>query len=173
MGVKGQEVVQSFNGENVTIFMYYVLNEMPAGLRGLVTVGVVAAALSTLNSGLNSMSSVAIQDIYKPWKEARHGEQEDFHYVKAGRFGMAAAAIALGSMGILCFYWQQYTDMPLLSFALSVMVFAYTGLLGVYFTAIFTDRGSESSVLMALIAGFLTTLLLQAYVWDVVMGVIN
>lgn len=53
------------------------------------------------------------------------------------------------------------------------MVFAYTGLLGVYFTAIFTDRGSESSVLMALIAGFLTTLLLQAYVWDVVMGVIN
>ncbi|GAM62781.1 hypothetical protein JCM19232_1938 [Vibrio ishigakensis] len=53
------------------------------------------------------------------------------------------------------------------------MVFAYTGLLGVYFTAIFTDRGSEWSVLMALIAGFLTTLLLQAYVWDVVMGVIN
>lgn len=33
MGVEGQDVVQSFNGENVTIFMYYVLNEMPAGLR--------------------------------------------------------------------------------------------------------------------------------------------
>ncbi|PSW16924.1 sodium:solute symporter [Photobacterium sanctipauli] len=172
MGTDGQEVVQSFNGESVTIFMYYVLNEMPAGLRGLVTVGVVAAALSTLNSGLNSMSSVAIQDIYKPWKEARDGTQNDLHYVKAGRFGMAAAAIALGSMGILCFYWQQYTDMPLLAFALSVMVFAYTGLLGVYFTAIFTNRGGERSVAMALIAGFLTTLLLQAYVWDSVMTVV-
>jgi len=173
MGVEGKEVVQNFNGENVTIFMYYVLNEMPAGLRGLVTVGVVAAALSTLNSGLNSMSSVAVQDLYRPWKEARDGQQDDFHYVKAGRFGMAVAATALGSMGILCFYWQQYTDMPLLSFALSVMVFAYTGLLGVYFTAIFTKRGSEASVAMALIAGFLTTLLLQAYVWDSIMGVIN
>ncbi|MDN3683823.1 hypothetical protein QW180_06185 [Vibrio sinaloensis] len=69
MGIEGKEVVQNFNGENVTIFMYYVLNEMPAGLRGLVTVGVVAAALSTLNSGLNSMSSVAVQDLYRPWKE--------------------------------------------------------------------------------------------------------
>ena len=49
---------------------------------------------------------------------------------------------------------------------LSVMVFAYTGLLGVYFTALFTDRGSERSVAMALVASFLTTLLLQAYVWD-------
>lgn len=173
MGGGDKEVVQSFNGENVTIFMYYVLNEMPAGLRGLVTVGVVAAALSTLNSGLNSMSSVAIQDIYRPWKEARSGKQAELHYVTAGRFGMAAAAIALGSMAILCYYWQQYTDMPLLSFALSVMVFAYTGLLGVYFTAIFTNRGSESSVAMALVSGFLTTLLLQAYIWDSVMGVIN
>ena len=173
MGVEGQDVVQSFNGENVTIFMYYVLNEMPAGLRGLVTVGVVAAALSTLNSGLNSMSSVATQDLYKPWKEARDGQQDDVHYVKVGRFGMAIAAVALGSMGILCFYWQQYTDMPLLAFALSVMVFAYTGLLGVYFTALFTDRGSERSVAMALVAGFLTTLLLQAYVWDNTLGLIN
>ncbi|MCG9598386.1 sodium:solute symporter [Vibrio sp. Isolate25] len=173
MGGEGQDVVQNFNGESVTIFMYYVLNEMPAGLRGLVTVGVVAAALSTLNSGLNSMSSVATQDLYKPWKEARDGKQDDAHYVKVGRLGMAAAAIALGSMGILCFYWQQYTDMPLLAFALSVMVFAYTGLLGVYFTALFTDRGSERSVAMALVAGFLTTLLLQAYVWDNTFGLLN
>lgn len=172
MQIADKQVVQSFNGENVTIFMYYVLNEMPAGLRGLVTVGVVAAALSTLSSGLNSMSSVAIQDIYKPWKEVRSGKQEAMHYVNAGRLGMAIAAIALGCMGILCYYWQQYTNMPLLSFALSVMVFAYTGLLGVYFTAIFTHRGSETSVAMALVFGFLTTLLFQAYIWDSIMSLV-
>ena len=173
MGEGDKEVIQRFDGENITIFMYYVLHEMPAGLRGLVTVGVVAAALSTLNSGLNAMSSVMIYDIYRPWKEAKHGRQTDRHYVKAGRLGMVAAALALGGMGILCYYWQRYSDMPLLSFALSVMVFAYTGLLGVYFTALFTDRGSETSVAAALTTGFLTTLFLQAYVWDSVMGVIN
>ncbi|MEM0912159.1 MAG: sodium:solute symporter, partial [Pseudomonadota bacterium] len=55
-------------------------------------------------------------------------------------------------------------DMPLLNFALSVMIFSYSGLLGVYFTALFTSRGSAKSILYALIAGFLTPVLMQPYV---------
>lgn len=173
MGGGGKEVVQTFSGEKITIFMYYVLNEMPAGLKGLVTVGVIAATLSTLNSGINAMSSVAIQDIYRPYLEKRGIARDEMHYVRAGRHGMTYAAIALGLMAALCYYWQRHTDMPLLNFALSVMVFSYTGLLGVYFTAVFTKRGSEKSVLAALIVGFLVTLLLQPYVWDAVMKSIN
>lgn len=173
MGGADKEVVQTFSGEKITIFMYYVLHEMPAGLRGLVTVGVIAATLSTLNSGLNSMSSVAIQDIYRPWMEKRGRQRDELHYVHAGRIGMILAAIALGSMAALCYYWQRYSDMPLLNFALSVMVFSYTGLLGVYFTAVFTRRGSEASVLAALITGFVVTLCLQPYVWDALMQLIN
>ena len=63
-----RDIVQNFKGESVTIFMYYILNEMPEGLRGLVTVGAVAAALSSTNSVLGAMASVAIEDIYRPWK---------------------------------------------------------------------------------------------------------
>ena len=160
------EITQTFSGEKITIFMHYVLNEMPAGLRGLVTVGIIAAALSTLNSGLNSMSSVVIQDLYRPWRNKKGVRKTEQHFVYAGRMGMLVAAIALGSTAILSFYWQRYTDMPLLAFALSVMVFSYSGLLGVYFNALFTKRGNSSSVLVALIAGFLTTLFFQPYVQD-------
>ena len=160
------EIVQSFDGERITIFMYYVLNEMPAGLRGLVTVGIVAAALSTLNSGLNSMSSVLIEDFYRPWLRKRAQDRADRHYVRAGRLGMLFAGLALAGMATLSFYWQRYTDMPLLAFALSVMVFAYSGLLGVYFNALFTNRGNNVSALLALLAGFLTTLFFQPYIQD-------
>ena len=160
------EIVQTFNGENVTIFMYYVLNEMPAGLRGLVTVGIVAAALSTLNSGLNSMSSVMVEDFYRPWLIKSERTEHDLHFVKAGRVGMFIAACGLGGMAILSYFWQQYSDMPLLSFALSVMVFAYSGLLGVFFNALFTSRGNSTSALLALIIGFLTTLFFQPYIQD-------
>mgnify|MGYP001946354158 CR=1 FL=1 len=163
-----QNIVQSFQGEKVTIFMYYVLNEIPAGVKGLVTIGIIAAALSTLNSGLSSMSSVLIQDLYKPYleKKLKNSKQNinDMHYVTAGRYGMMIVGVALGLMAILCFYWQRYTDMPLLKFALSVMVFSYSGLLGVYFSALFTKRGSSNSVLAALIVGFIVTLLFQPYV---------
>jgi len=160
------EISQNFSGEKITIFMYYVLNEMPSGLRGLVTVGIVAAALSTLNSGLNSMSSVMIQDFYRPWLEKKTIRKAEKYFVNAGRFGMLLAALGLGSMAILSYYWQRYTDMPLLAFALSVMVFSYSGLLGVYFNALFTTRGNSTSVLVALIAGFTTTLLFQPYIQD-------
>jgi len=163
-----QSIVQSYQGEKVTIFMYYVLNEIPAGVRGLVTIGIIAAALSTLNSGLSSMSSVLIQDLYRPYLEKKlaksNSSVSDMHYVTAGRYGMVLVGLALGLMAIICFYWQRYTDMPLLKFALSVMVFSYSGLLGVYFCALFTKRGSNNSVLAALIVGFIVTLLFQPYV---------
>ena len=48
------------------------------------------------------------------------------------------------AMSVLCFYWQRYTEAPLLDFALAVMTFAYSGLLGVYFTLLFTRRGSSA-----------------------------
>ncbi len=164
--VAGDQIEQTFSGEKITIFMHFVLNEMPSGLRGLVTVGIVAAALSTLNSGLNSMSSVMIQDLYRPWLEKRNRIKEEKHFIFAGRLGMLITAIALSAMAILSYYWQKYTDMPLLAFALSVMVFSYSGLLGVFFNAIFTSRGNANTVLLALIAGFTTTLLFQTYVQD-------
>lgn len=159
-----QSFADSFGGEKVTVFMYYVLNEMPSGLRGLVVVGVIAAALSTITSGLNSMSSVLIADMYKPWRLKRQPDTGDQHFVRAGQAGMILTATALSAMAILCYYWQQYSDMPLLAFALSVMVFSYSGLLGVFFTALFSKRGNRYSVTAALLTGFAVTLLLQPYI---------
>ena len=162
------EVVQNFEGEKITIFMYYILNEMPEGMRGLVTVGAVAAALSSSNSVLGAMSSVAVEDLYRPWKE-KQGMSDEMHFVRAGRNAVLFFAVALSLMAMLSYYWQRYTELPLLSFALGVMAFAYTGLLGVFGAAIFTKRGNARTVPLALIAGFMTVLLLQPYVLGAVL----
>ena len=152
-----------FKGEKITIFMHYILTQIPPGLRGFVAVGVLAAA--AVNSGLISMSSVAVQDFYRPWIERRRQMLEE-HYVKAGRVGMVVLALALLGMSVLCFYWQRYSEAPLLEFALGVMTFAYSGLLGVYGTILFTRRGSTRSVIAALVAGFVAIGLQQHYVVD-------
>ena len=164
------DVVQKFDGEKITIFMYYILHEMPEGMRGLVTVGAVAAALSSSNSVLGAMASVAVEDLYKPWK-LKQGIRDEMYFVKAGRMAVLLFAVALSLMAMLSYYWQRYTDLPLLSFALGVMAFAYTGLLGVYGAAIFTDRGSARTVPLALLGGFVTVLLLQPYVLGGVLGI--
>lgn len=165
------EVIQKFDGEKITIFMYYILHEMPEGMRGLVTVGAIAAALSSSNSVLGAMSSVAIEDLYKPWKLAKDKSMDEMHFVRAGRNAVLFFAVALSLMAMLSYYWQKETELPLLSFALGVMAFAYTGLLGVYTAAIFTNRGNATTVLLSLIGGFTTVLLLQPYVLGAVFDV--
>lgn len=163
------DVVQSFDGESITIFMYYILNEMPEGLRGLVTVGAIAAALSSTNSVLGAMSSVAVEDIYKPWR-LKKGDVDEMHFVKAARYGVIFFAVVLSAMAIVSYFWQRYSELSLIGFALGVMAFAYTGLLGVYFSAIFTTRGNSKLVPVALISGFLTVLALQPYSFGITLG---
>jgi solute:Na+ symporter, SSS family len=158
-----QQLATTFQGQSVTVFMTFILSQMPPGLRGFVCVGVIAAA--AINSGLISMSSVLVQDFYRPWRD-RHGAPDERHYVRAGQISMVFLGLALFGMSILCYYWQQYTDTPLLAFVLGVMTFAYSGLIAVFLTAVFTTRGSSNSVIAALIVGFLTILLQQAYVVD-------
>lgn len=163
MGGAAAGAAGEFRGEKITIFMHYILTQIPPGLRGFVAVGVLAAA--AVNSGLISMASVLIQDFYRPWIERRRKMPEE-HYVRAGRVGMVVLALALLGMSVLCFYWQRYSEVPLLEFALGVMTFAYSGLLGVYFTILFTRRGSTLSVIAALAAGFIAIALQQHYVVD-------
>lgn len=152
----------TFSGEKVTVFVHYILTQIPPGLRGLVTIGVTAAAVATTNSALNAMSSVLITDFYRPFRE-RRGTVPEAHFVRAGRWGMAVVGLAMFGFAVLSFYWQRYTDTPLLEFALSVMTFAYAGLLGVYIVAVFTTRGSTGGVIAALIGGFVTVLAMQPW----------
>jgi solute:Na+ symporter, SSS family len=150
----------TFNGEKVTVFMQYILTELPPGLRGLVTVGVIAAA--AINSGLISMASVLVNDLYRPFA----GTKGEAHFVRAGRIATVLLGFALFGMALLSYYWQRYADASLLEFVLGVMAFAYSGLIGVYAVALFTRRGNSASVIAALAAGFLTVLMFQPYVID-------
>lgn len=74
---------------------------------------------------------------------------------------MGVIGFAMFLMAVASYYWQRHGSMGLLEFALQVMVFSYAGLLGVYFTAVFTTRGTTGSAIAALLIGFVTIVLLQ------------
>ena len=160
MGAAGVFAARSGHAGDVAIFMRFILTRAPPGLRGLATVGVLATAIGTTMSALNAMSSVLIQDFYRPWR-ARTVQLAESHYVFAGRIGMGLTAVATLGVAMMSFYWQRGANTPLLEFVLSIMNFAYAGLLGVYFTAVFTRRGSTASVIAALAVGFVVILCLQ------------
>jgi SSS family transporter len=167
---QNQTLTQSFSGESITIFMYYILSEMPEGLRGLVTVGAIAAALSSTNSVLGAMASVAIEDIYKPYRLKIAPKTSEAHFLSASRKAVLLFALVLSLMALVSYFWQRESELSLIGFALGVMSFAYAGLLGVYFAAIFTNRGSSKSLPFALLGGFMTVLALQPYVFGLHIG---
>ena len=47
------------------ILPYFVLTHVPAGLAGVVIAAVIAAAMSSLDSGVNSIATVTIVDVLK------------------------------------------------------------------------------------------------------------
>lgn len=55
---------QSFSEQSDTLFPRFILLGLPAGISGLVIAGLLAAAMSSLSSGLNSVSTVISEDIF-------------------------------------------------------------------------------------------------------------
>ncbi len=49
------------------VFPMFILENLPAGLRGLLLAGILAAAMSTVSSILNSLATVTVRDILEPF----------------------------------------------------------------------------------------------------------
>lgn len=154
------------------VFLAFIMDHMPAGVSGLMMAGLFAAGLSSLNSGVNAMASTFINDFYRPTVQGR----DERHYLNAGRIAVVGWGLALGGFAIACVFWQYREEeiqetSTLLTFALTVMTFAYAGLLPVFLTTILTKRGSTASVIAALVTGFVLVLLMQPIFWDQVIEV--
>lgn len=153
--------------ESATVFLHYILTQIPPGLRGLMMAGLFAAGLSSLNSAINAMGAAFISDLYRPYVESQKQKPiPDKHYVIVGRFAVLVWGIILGGFAVVCIYWQRDDNDTLIGFALNVMTFAYAGLIGVFFTVLFTKRGSSASAITALIAGFIWMLANQQFVYN-------
>jgi len=141
------------------IFLNFIIHEMPAGVSGLMMAGLFAAGLSSLNSAINAMSSTFINDHYRRLKPDR----DERHYLFTGRMGVVAFGIMLGLFACFSVFWQEARPQTtLIDFALLVMVFAYSGLVAVFTTALFTRRGSNTTVIAALITGFAAVVVMQS-----------
>jgi Na+/proline symporter len=159
--LSGRATPEYLAGDSAEIFLKFILREMPAGAAGLMIAGVLAAGPAGINASLNSMASTFVGDVYRPARPGR----DDGHYVRVGRAAVVAWGVVLGGFAMLCIAWRSSSGMDIITFALAVMSFAYAGLLGVFLTALFTRRGSTASAIAALVAGFVTVLAMQKWLW--------
>ena len=61
----------------------FVLSELPIGLSGLFIAAVIAAAMSSISSELNSLSTTSVVDFYRRWFRPR---ADDAHYLAVSKW---------------------------------------------------------------------------------------
>lgn len=152
------EKVQSLTPEQV--FPYFILTRLPPGVAGLVIAGVLSAAMSSVDSTLNAISTVTIVDIVKPYLVKG---RSDRLYLTLARGIAAVAALLMIGLAIVFSRIPTHTINEL-DWAIG-SIFAGC-IMGVFMLGFFTTRVDYAAALV----GMTMAVLLNIYL---VLGVVG
>jgi SSS family transporter len=125
------------------LYPTFVVRQLPPGLAGLVVAGLLAAAMSTVSSSLNSLASATTHDFYAPLARQRDPRR----LLVVGRWATVGWAVAL-MVGALSF---RSTDQPVVELALSIASITYGSLLGTYILAGVARAARQADAILAII----------------------
>lgn len=114
-----------------SIFPYFMMHKLPAGFAGLLIASVFAAAMSTLSSNINSISTAFTEDLIRPWSSSI-SERKKMVIARASGF-------VAGSLGIGIALWLASSDIYSLWDQFNLFLGFFTsGLGGLFLMGIFT-----------------------------------
>ena len=142
---------ERFNDTNY-VFPTFVLTKLPTGVVGLILVAIFAAAMSTVESELNSLSTATVVDFYRRYVRA---DADDPHYLVVSRF----ATLFWGTFATICALYMGRLGSAIEAVN-SIGSYFYGPILGVFVLAIGTRRanghGAFWGVLMGIVSVQLT-----------------
>lgn len=130
---------------------WFVVTHLPSGVAGVVVAGIFAAAMSSLDSSMNSISAAVVNDFVGRFSAA--GRQYDFLKL-ARRLTLVLGVIGTGAAMVLATYEIKY----LFDFFQKVLGLFGGGLVGVFLLAVFTRHCNASGALAGLVTGAATTM---------------
>jgi SSS family solute:Na+ symporter len=139
------------------ILPYFMSLTFPRGIVGLVIASIMASSLSSVDSAINSCTSVVVVDFYnRLWLRRQTGHElstsEQRHEVVVSR----VATVAFGAVGTIL-----ATNVSRIGSLLEIankLINAFTGpLFGIYLLAMFSRRATATPTLVAGVAGSLAS----------------
>ena len=119
---------------------------LPAGVRGLVAGGLLAALMSSLAAVFNSSSTVFTMDIYKTLRP----EASEARLVLVGRVATAALVV----LGILWIPFLRTISGQLYTYLQSVQAYIAPPIAAVFLLGVFHSRMNTRGAMTALVGGF-------------------
>lgn len=136
------------------VFPFFILNVMPAGLRGLVIAGVLATAMGSLSTALNSLATSYVRDFHFRWFGEPDTEKGKVRVLRAGTvlFAFFLIAVALGTAWVKA----HNPSLRIIPIILGIFGYTYGSLLGVFMVGLFTKtRGNDLGNGIAMLVGFI------------------
>lgn len=129
------------------IFAGFIVQELPAGIRGLLVAGVFAAAMSSLSSSINALASASTYDFWAPLT----GRRDERSALAAGRaFTLVWAGVLI--LGAVAFVRLSEGNTAV-EVALAAASMVYGGLLGVFALGVLAPRVGQSMAIAGLVSG--------------------
>lgn len=145
---------------NPHVFAYFILHEMPAGIRGLLVAGIFATAMGSLSTALNALATSFVKDWYLPYLRPGADDASTVRAVRWSTVGFAAALVAIG----IATAWAVIVipGSRIIPIVLGIFGYTYGSLLGIFLAGMLTrTRGSERGNLLAMAFGFLVVAVLS------------
>lgn len=146
--------------ETREVFPFFIMNEMPAGMRGLVTAGILATAMGSLSTALNALATSLSRDFILP----RLGEDApEKTKVSVLRWSTVFFAVLIIGVGVWTAWFMAHNPkVEILPLVLGILGFTFGSLLGIFLLAVLTrTRGSDAGNIVAMSCGILTVLWLS------------
>jgi solute:Na+ symporter, SSS family len=135
--------------KNDEIVPWFVVHELPAGVAGIVIAAIFAASMSSLDSSMNSVSTVMIFDFYRRW----YPEADDAQQLRVGRI----LTLALGLIGTATALAMAGVEIKFLFDVFNKILGLFGGALaGLFFLGIFCSRVGTGAALTATVSGAVT-----------------
>ena len=138
------------------ILPYFIVQELPTGIAGLVIAGIFAASQSALGAGMNSVSAAYVTDVHPQFRRVRNDREN----LLTARI----ATVAVGLVGIGSAMLVAWLDVEFL-FILFMEVLGILGgaLAGVFILGIFTTRATSKGVIAGVATGVVAVWLAKGY----------
>ncbi len=134
------------------VFPYFIMTKMPIGITGLILSALIAAAISSLDSDMNCLAAVALEDYYMRFRPNATEKQRLFMgklFVAISGLGAVIVAsfyVGAGSKGVLGIIFTLYA------------IFS-GGIAGIFLLGVFVPRANKQGLYI----GIAATVLFTAY----------
>ncbi|MBN1346666.1 MAG: sodium/solute symporter [Phycisphaerae bacterium] len=157
------------------VFPYFIANQLPVGLTGLVIAALFAAAMSSLDSGVNSLSAVITVDFYNRFRRAKQSDATSLGFAKT--LGLGLGLTATGLAFLVGNIEGNIVEITNKSTSCTV-----GPLFGLFALGMFSRRCNQMGALTGAVAGFIAGLLVTfsgqwfdyniSFMWIIVTSVI-